>query len=264
MKRHSFFAFAAAIAVLISHTSADAQRNRDWRPDNRQDWESLGTAQIGTRVERDVIDVGRKEGRFESIGFTVSGGDARIEELKIVYGNGQSEELKVREVFKSGTRSRVIDIAGRRGAVIRRIEIAYRAFGPVKIEFFGEKAGRGGGGASWVELGCHRVGFLESNDVIRVGKREGAFRALKLTVSDATLRLDRLRVVFGDRSTQSFDVRSAIPAGSETRSLDLDGRRRVIERIELEYKPTLRLKQGPRVCVFAQEGRGGGRPGPNR
>lgn len=261
MKKSSFLAFAAAIALLVPFASAEAQR-RDWRPDNRTDWELLGTAEIGTRIERDVIEVGRREGRFQSVGFTVAGGDARIEEIKIVYGGGESEVLRVREVFKAGTRSQPIDLAGRGGSLIQRIEVAYRAFGPVKIEFYGEKRRA----PAWAELGCHRVGFLETNDVIRVGKREGAFRALKLTVSDSTLRLNRIRVVFGDRSVQTFDVRAAIPAGSETRSLDLDGRRRTIERVELEYIPTISLKKGPRVCVLAQEGGGGGpgggRPGP--
>ena len=75
----------------------------------------------------------------ESIGsmfqkWTTSGGRAmsfyagtrlemtRIESLKIVYGGGASEELPVREVFKAGTRSRPIDLAGRGGAFIERIE----------------------------------------------------------------------------------------------------------------------------------------------
>lgn len=255
MKKNSFLALAAAVAVLVPLAGAEAQRGRDdWRPDNRADWELLGTAQIGTRLERDVIEVGRREGRFQSIGFTVSGGDARIEELKIVYGGNESEVLKVREVFKAGTRSRPIEMAGRGGSFIQRIEISYRAFGPVKIDFYGEKRRA----PAWAELGCHRVGFLETKDVIRVGRREGAFRALKLTVEDSTLRLNRMRVVFGDRSVQTFDVRSAIPAGSETRSIELDGRRRTIERVELDYIPTISLKKGPRVCVLAQESGGRG------
>lgn len=250
-------AVASAIAFFMPLASAEAQRGRDdWRPDNRADWELLGTAQIGTRLERDVIEVGRREGRFRSLGFTVTGGDARVEDLKIIYAGGDSEDLRVREVFKAGTRSRPIDLGGRGGAFIQRIEITYRAFGPVKIEFYGEKRRE----AKWEQLGCQRVGFLETKDVIRVGKREGAFRALKLTVSDATLRLNRVRVVFGDRSTQTLDVRSAIRAGSETRPIDLDGRRRTIERIELDYLPTINLKRGPQVCVLAiEEGGGPGR-----
>lgn len=269
MSKRAFLAIASAIALLVPLASADAQRGRDdWRPDNRTEWESLGATEIGTRLERDVIEVGRREGRFQSIGFTVTGGDARIEDLRIVYGGGEAEELRVREILKAGTRSRPIDLKGRGGSFIQRIEITYRAFGPVRIEFFGEKQRGRVAAPRWEQLGCHRVGFLETNDVIRVGRREGAFRAIKLQVSEATLRLNKLRIVFGDRSVQTFDVRAAIPAGAETRALDLDGRRRVIERIELEYLPTISLKRGPQVCVLADEGDGrggpGGGPGPGR
>src|SRR5690606_3994740 len=59
MSKKSFLAIACAIAVLVPLASAEAQRGRDdWRPDNRTDWEPLGSAQIGTRLERDVIEVG--------------------------------------------------------------------------------------------------------------------------------------------------------------------------------------------------------------
>lgn len=262
MSSRALLAIASAVAFLLSLTSAGAQSPRgrdDWRPDNRTDWELLGSAEIGTRLERDVIEVGRREGRFSSLGFTVKGNDVRIEDLRIVYVGGEVDELKVREFFKDGTRSRPIDLPGR-GQFIQRIEVTYRSPGAVRIEFYGEKRRE----AHWQELGCQRVGFLEDNDVIRVGRREGAFRALKLTVRDAKLRLDRMRVVFGDGSAQIFDVRSTIPEGAETRPLDLDGRRRVIERIELKYVPSISLKtlkKGPQVCVLALEG-GGGPGGP--
>jgi hypothetical protein len=256
-------AIASAIAfVVVPLAGAEAQRGRDdWRPDNRTDWELLGTAEIGTRIERDVIQVGRREGRFSSIGFTVEGSDVRIEDLRIVYGGGGgADELRVREVIKAGTRSRPIELPGR-GQFIERIEIAYRSQGAVKISFYGEK--RREPRAQWEQLGCKGVGFLDANDVIRVGRREGAFSAIKLQVSDAKLRLQRLRVVFGDGSAQTFDVRSVIPAGSETRAIDLDGRRRIIDRIELDYLPSISLKKSSVVCVLALEGGRGG-PGPGR
>ena len=256
------FALAAALACLVPLASAEAQRGRDdWRPDNRNEWELLGSAQIGTRLERDIIEVGRREGRFQTIAFTVAGGDVQIEELKVIYSNGEADQIRVRDVLKAGMRSRPIDLPGR-GQFIQRIEVAYRAAGPVKIDFFGERGRRGPPEpAAWAELGCQRVGFLDSKDTIRVGRREGAFRAVKLQVSESKMRLQKMRVVFGDGSTQVLDVRSVIPAGAETRPIDLDGRRRVIERIDLEYLPSISLKRGSRVCVLALESGGPGGPG---
>lgn len=258
MLARSWVVVALAIAFFaMPVTNADAQRGReDWRPDDRSDWELLGSAEIGTRLERDVIQVGRREGRFGAIGFTVEGSDVRIETLRIVYGDGTADELRVRELVKAGTRSRPIDLPGR-GQVIERIEISYRSPGAVKIAFYGERR-RGRPEARWEELGCKSVGFLDAQDVIRVGRREGAFAAIKLQVAEAKLRLKRLRVVFGDGEAQTFDVRSVIPAGAETRPLDLDGRRRVIDRIELEYLPSISLKRSSRVCVLALEGGRGG------
>jgi hypothetical protein len=262
--KHTWIAIASAVAFfLVPLASAEAQRGRDdWRPDNRADWELLGSAEIGTRLERDVIQVGRREGRFSAIGFTVDRSDVRIEDLKVVYVNGAVDELRVRELLKAGTRSRPIDLPGR-GQFIQRIEVTYRSPGAVKISFYGEKR-RERPETRWEQLGCKGVGFLDSKDVIRVGRREGAFSAIKLQVSDAKLRLQRLRIVFGDGSSQSFDVRSTIPAGSETRPLDLDGRLRIIERIDLDYLPSISLNKSSVVCILALEtGRPGG-PGSDR
>ena len=161
------------------------------------------------------------------------------------------DELRVRELLRDGSRSRPIDLPGR-GQFIQRIEVTYRAPVPVKIEFYGETRRE----ARWEQLGCQRVGFLDDSDVIRVRSREGAFKAIKLQVSDSKLRLDRLRVVFSNGSSQTFDVRSVIPAGAETRPLDLDGRRRTIERVELDYLPSISLKRGANVCVLALGGDG--------
>src|SRR3990170_5848652 len=139
MLKRAFCAIAYAIAFFIPFASAEAQRGRDdWRPDNRTEWELLGSAEIGTRLERDVIEVGRREGRFKSLGFTVRGSDVRIEDLRVVYVGGEADELRIREVLKDGTRSRPIDLPGR-GQFIQRIEVTYRTPGPVRIEFYGEK-----------------------------------------------------------------------------------------------------------------------------
>lgn len=258
MWHQRFLKICAMSAVLMTAATAHAQQRQrdDWRPENRTEWESLGSAEIGTRLERDVIRVGRSEGRFRSIGFTVTGSDVRIEDLTIVYAGGVTDNLPIKEFFKAGSRSRPIDLPGR-AQVIEQIEVTYRSPGAVKIEFFGEKRRE-----VWDQLGCQDVRFLEPNDVIRVGRREGAFNAIKLQVSNSTLRLMRLRVVFGDGSAQTLDVRASIPAGAETPPIDLDGRRRIIDRVELEYVPSLRLKRGAQVCVLAREGgRGFGGPG---
>lgn len=259
MTRRVLMALAAVAACAAFVPTADAQR---WRPEERgerreREWELLGSAQIGTRIERDIIEVGRREGRFGRIGFEVRGNDVRIESLKIVYGNGESEDLRVGQVYKDGTRSAPIDLQGR-GRAIQRIEVLYRSPGAVKIDFYGEPGGWRE--PQWVEVGCQRVGFLDDRDVIRATRRDGRFSAIKLKVTDAKLRLQRLKVVFENGASQTFDVRSVIPEGTETNPIDLDGRDRAIDRIELYYLPQISLKRGATVCVSGRED--GDRRGP--
>ncbi len=248
MSRRALTLIAAIAAIITPFAAADAgPRSRDdWRPEDRTKWEQIGGAEIGNRLESVEIEVGRREGRFKAIGFTVRGNDVRIEDIKVYYGGGVVETLSVRDVVRDGTRSAPIDLPGRE-QFIHRLVVSYRSMGPVRLEFYGEQF-------QWEELGCQTVGFLDPRDVIRVGKREGTFRAIKLKVSDAPLRLERLRVVFGDQTAQGFDVRSALPPGSESRPLDLRGDVRYIDRIELDYLPSISTRRGARVCVLGNQG----------
>lgn len=245
--------YAALVAALfcLAPGTAFAQRGN---------WEELGTATIGTRLERDVIDVGRREGRFQTLMFEVRQNDVEIVDLKVIYGGGDAEDIQVRNFFKAGSRSRPIDLKGR-GRFIRQIEVTYRARGPVQIVFFGEQ-GRGGPGGPggpgdvggrWDELGCQKVGFLTDRDVIRVGRREGRYSAIKLQVRGNKIRLIDLKVVYANGAPDTIPVRTIIPANSETRPLDLQGGRRAIDRIEMVYLSQFNFKGQATVCAYGRQ-----------
>jgi hypothetical protein len=101
----------------------------------------------------------------------------------------------------------------------------------------------------WVELGCKRVGFLVDRDVIRVGRREGRFKAIRVAVSDNRVHMYNLRVVYTNGAPDDIEVRSEIRPGSRTRALDLRGRERSIDRIELVYRSEPSLRGQANVCV---------------
>ncbi len=87
----------------------------------------------------------------------------------------------------------------------------------------------------WVHLGDRTVTDRADRDVIVVSGERGRFAALKLAVRKRAVELHRVRVVFGDGEVQELELRRVIPAGGETRTLDLDGGGRVIRRVELFY-----------------------------
>lgn len=96
------------------------------RPDEPR-VELLGSQKIGFKVDRDVLRVGRKEGRFRRIALRALDSDIEILDMKIFYGRGPADDVQVRRVLRAGQRSEPIDLRGDEPRVIDRIEFVYRA-----------------------------------------------------------------------------------------------------------------------------------------
>lgn len=64
--------------------------------------------------------------------LTVSGNDVHIEDLRVIYANGQPDQIAVHAEMREGSRSQPLDLRGRERA-IQRIEIVsqrgYRGHG---------------------------------------------------------------------------------------------------------------------------------------
>ncbi len=248
---------AAALAgalVMAGAVATDAvaqRRDNDHRGGDR-DWVELGCQKVSFRAERDVIRVGRKEGRFTAIRLFARGGDVEMLNLKVIYAGGQPDDIHVRHVLERGERTRPIDLKGRDRA-IGSIEMAYRALPnrrdrepTVCVEGLMADAGRpgpgpsAGGGHDWVELGCQQVALIgKDRDTIKVGRREGRFKSIRLLVRGADVEVRNLQVIYSNGEPDNVDVKHFIKAGERTRPLDLKGWQRSIDRIEMAYKTAL-------------------------
>jgi hypothetical protein len=90
--------------------------------------ELLGSQKIGFAVDRDVLRVGRREGRFSRIALRALDNDIEILDMKVFYGRGgPPDDIQFRRVLRVGQRSEAIDLRGREPRVIDRIEFVYRA-----------------------------------------------------------------------------------------------------------------------------------------
>lgn len=105
------------------------------------------------------------------------------------------------------------------------------------------------GPSKWEDLGCQKVGFLVDHDSIKVGRREGRFKAIRLKVSGNAVYINDLKVIYANGKPDDLRVRSEIRDGGETRPLDLQGRERAIQRIDLVYRAKPNFKGTARVCV---------------
>jgi hypothetical protein len=105
--------------------------------------ELLGSQKIGFAVDRDVLRVGRREGRFRRIALRALDNDVELLDMKVFYGgrSGPPDDIQVRRVLRAGQRSEPIDLRGNEPRVIDRIEFVYRARpnfrGAATLEIYG-------------------------------------------------------------------------------------------------------------------------------
>ena len=247
----------------------------------RAEWELLGEKDVGFGTDRDVVRVGRSEGRFDRLQLRVRHNDIEILDLKVVYANGEVDDIPVRHFIRAGSETRPLDLRGDRGRRIDRIEMVYRSRanfrGQALVQVWGDSVRRGDSGRDegrrgdrdegrrgdraearqgdrrqydWELLGTRKVGLLADRDVIEVGRGEGKFRKIKLRVRGNDIHFFDLKVVYGNGQVDDISVRENIREGGETRALDLRGRDRAIRRIEMVYGRAPNLRGSATVEVW--------------
>ncbi len=105
--------------------------------------------------------------------------------------------------------------------------------------------------AQWVDLGTKEVKDRSEQDTWHVGKGKGEFRRIKIAVGDRAVRFYRVRVTFENGRTQEVELRNLIPAGGESRAIDLDGKERFIDKVDMWYEAyTVRRGRRSHVTLF--------------
>lgn len=113
MKLNLFAAAVLALAAMSFTTS-----------DNARPWELLGVRKVNFALDRDEIVVTRAEGVFTALQLKIKRGPINMHQMVVHYGNGETQEIALKENFREGSESRVIDLAGNR-RVIRKVVFVY-------------------------------------------------------------------------------------------------------------------------------------------
>ena len=103
-------------ALLASATSASAQRG----------WTTLGQRAVTDRADHDVIPVSADRGTFKQIKLTVQRASVDFRKVVVHFGNGDSQELEMKNTIRAGGETRAIDIEGN-DRVIKSVEFWYDA-----------------------------------------------------------------------------------------------------------------------------------------
>jgi hypothetical protein len=121
MLRRTFLSGILAAGVALSGMSLDLRAQEKFGR-----WEKLGERKVNLIADRDVIQVGKREGGFRQIRIHVLDNAITVERVVVVYGNGANDDLPVRALIPAGGKSRVIDLRGGKRE-IRRIEMRFKS-----------------------------------------------------------------------------------------------------------------------------------------
>jgi hypothetical protein len=262
---HTWLLAAALTVVAPSSTPARAA----------DEWELLGSRRVRFSGERDVIEVGAREGAYRAIKIEVEGGNLEMYDIRLMFGDGGTWSPQTRVRFREGSWSRTIDLPGR-ARVIRRITFAYRSElrgGRATVRVYGRSAGpdrrdvrdqrdgedrregeyrrddaegppRGAPGlAGWAHLGTRQVDFRLDHDAV-VAAGTGAFRRIRIDVEGSDLEMFAVKVTFGNGASVSPPTRLLFKEGSRSRVIDLPGTARTIRRIDFFYRSVGGARRG--------------------
>jgi len=104
----------------------------------------------------------------------------------------------------------------------------------------------------WKVLGSAKVHGHADHDEIWVTGMEGDFKAVKLMVENEGIEFNRVVLHFANGTKQELNIRRFIPAGGETKVLDLNGDDRVIKKVDFYYESKASSKTKAKVVLYGK------------
>ncbi|MDR2916080.1 MAG: hypothetical protein LBV74_14855 [Tannerella sp.] len=116
------------------------------------------------------------------------------------------------------------------------------------------RAPRAGAPGSWRLIGTTQAKFTADHDGIEVVGPFDNFRKVKFKVTDAPLRLVRMKITYDNGAPDEIPTAIDIPEGGESRIIDLRGvGKRSIRRIDFWYDTKGVLRGRANVSVFGMK-----------
>ena len=238
----------------------------------------FGVQYVGFAQDRDVIKIGSEFGKFDKVRLRVLENDIFLNELRVVYSNGEPDVLAVGANVPANSRTKWFTLKGDR--FIREIQLVYKSRpgfkGQARVEAYGEYAeGWFGPGPvlsgeppkgeafqhaanrGWLYLGGQQPLFFSvkkglgyENDTVSVARNAG-FRQLRLDVKDRAITLNRLTVVYGDGTNDVIPVGSKVDGGSSFGPIQL--KPKAVREIQVSYRSRLLdAKAGGKSYAFVE------------
>ena len=199
-------------------------------------------------MQTGVFRLNPEDRMIRAMRIEARGGTADIQNVRLIYRNGESERIRIRERLRPGAMTGIIRKQNR--GPLREVEVNYIPQGQVTLVLRADS--RPGGEpppvANWNELGCKSVGFLIDRDVVTVDSQD-FYRALRLRSTGFDIEMLELGVRFANGQKDSYRVNAIIRSGERSRPIDLRGERRRITAIEFIYRSLGISTRKTKLCV---------------
>lgn len=109
-----------------------------------------------------------------------------------------------------------------------------------------------GSNGRWELLGRQEADFQNDHDRIDVGRKEGSFRQIQIRVDRGPVDIHNMILTFDNGETYKANIRHRFDEGSKSHVIDLPGNRRVIKKIDFNYRSTDRREGKATVAVYGR------------
>ena len=109
-----------------------------------------------------------------------------------------------------------------------------------------------GSNGRWELLGRQEADFQNDHDRIDVGRKEGSFRQIQIRVDRGPVDIHNMILTFDNGETYKANIRHRFNEGSKSHVIDLPGNRRLIKKIDFNYRSTDRREGKATVAVYGR------------
>lgn len=141
MKFNSGFLFIGSLLALLIFSVPDLNAQRGRGKMVAADWEELGSRIVSKGGDHDEIQMNKRDGLYTKLKFKVAKSRVHIDNIKVVFQNGEVEIVRIDRNFNVGEWSSVIDLIGNKRFIDKLIfnyHTKFFADGRGKIIVFGK------------------------------------------------------------------------------------------------------------------------------
>jgi hypothetical protein len=248
MRFHTLAAVALSSLIATAGLASLAQAQERLRPVGSITYEPEPVTQ-----QRGVFEIRPEERRIRSLRILAEEGSADIRSLKVVYADGDSENVRVRQLLKEGERTALFELEEVRP--IRSVEVSYTPKGNVTLVLLAdarraEATPRPAARPEWTEITCKNVGLLGDRDSVTLNGDE-RYSALRLRSANYDIEMAEMTVRYANGGRDNYQIRQVIPAGGRIGPIELRGASRRIAQLDFLYRARTIGPFKTKLCVDA-------------